>query len=170
MTGDSAGGHLSLLVSSILNNENLIHHLDLPKPDLKIRATCLNHAVPYTDIAGRLEGHPILTKYVGQPGLIRILYGKNYKSDVFYNLLASPDKYINKDSELPKLFILTSEADNRYFYQSKKLHEYLETLGIKHKYFNEKSNEAGHVYNVIYPRNLLGMKANTLIDEFFKNN
>ena len=97
LTGDSAGGHLSLLVSSILNNENLIHHLDLPKPDLKIRATCLNHAVPYTDIAGRLEGHPILTKHVAQPGLIRILYGKNYKSDVFYNLLASPDKYINKD-------------------------------------------------------------------------
>ena len=170
LTGDSAGGHLALLVCSILNNETLLHQLDLPKLDLKISAACLNHAVPYTDIAGRLDNHPILTKYVGQPGLIRILYGKNFKHDVFYKLLANPTLYINKDSKLCPILILTSEADSRYYYQSKMLHDYFDFINIKHEFINEKNEKAYHVFNVLYPKNELGCKNNLLIDDFFKSN
>lgn len=169
LTGDSAGGHLALLTAVLLRNKKLAESLSLEEIDLKIDALCLNHAVPFTNIAGRIDGHKIISKLVANPGLKRMLYGKNFKKNKWYKLLVSPSLYINKDTDLPRLMILTSKQDVRYYYQSQMLHDLLKNNKIEHEYLNDLHRDAFHVYNIIYPESIIGTDTNNKISEFFKN-
>ena len=169
ITGDSAGGHLALVTSLILNNKELAEELGLKIPSFTVKATLLNHAVPYTDIIGDLRGRPYLSKFVGRPGIKRILYGRHYNKDKWYKKLATPVTYLKSDTKLPKLIVVTSTADIEYGYQSKMLHELMEKVGIQHEYHCSQEKDAIHVYNSLLPYTIIGKEVNDIIDNFFKN-
>ena len=168
LTGDSAGGHLALVVSKLLKDKVLAKHLNFDVPNIDISSLCINHPVPYTDIAGRVENHKILTKLVAKPGLNRILYGKNYKNSSLFKYLKNPTVYINKEGDIPPLFLITSTADKTYYYQSKMLHDYLDSINYEHEYYCEQDETATHVFNLLVPEAELSNKVNNMIANFFK--
>jgi acetyl esterase/lipase len=167
LTGDSAGGHLALVVSKLLNDPVLANELGLKIPNFIVKGALLNHAVPFTDIAGKIVGHPFLSM-VAIPGVREILYGKKYKKDIWYKKLASPYTYINKDTKLPKLIVITSKADELYYYQSEMLKKLFDDNSVDFEYHCSDHKDAWHVYNSILPYTEIGIEANDKIDQFFK--
>ena len=168
ITGDSAGGHLALVVSKILNDKALADELGLKLPSFEVKASLLNHPVPFTTVAGILPGRKITSKLVSVPGVKRALYGKNYKKDIWFQKLADPYVYINKDDKLPKFIVVTSENDHLYYYQSVMLKELFEKEEIDFEFSSTKDKDACHVYNSILPYTEIGIEANNKIDNYFK--
>lgn len=166
--GDSAGGHLSLLFGVLNNNKDIADKLNLEQIDIEIKHLMLIHPVPYLTLAATLEGHKILTKYVTIPGFLRMMFGKDYKNDLWYKTIKDPTDYINKDTKLPKIILITSTEDYQYYYQSVMFNKYLNSLNIDHYFLHSNEKNTPHVYNVLYPDIEPGLSTNNKIVEILK--
>ncbi len=168
LTGDSAGGQLSLL-TYIINNSNLLNILNLNRLDINISGLILNHSVCDIEEAANLEDSKLLSKYVAIPGMKRLLYGKKYKNDLFCKLTINPTKYIFKDTKLPPILLISSKGDKEYYKQTLTLFDYLKSLDKEVYLYFEEDENAEHVYNVTNPNSKLGDKCNKEIVKFIKN-
>lgn len=165
LTGDSAGGQLALLSYIINERTDLREIFNVDKINFNIKGLILNHSVCNLDLAAKLRGHRLLSKYVSIPGLLRMLYGKGYKNKEIYQKTADPKKYIYKETKLPKILIISSLGDKEYKYQSDILVSLLNEKGKDCFYYLEQS-DAEHVFNIARPNSEEGIKCNLEIINF----
>ena len=168
LTGDSAGGHLALL-SYVAATSDLYKKLGLEEVEIDVNSLVLNHPVPYLSIAGNFNGHKLASMLVARKGMIRQILGKHYKKNPIYKYALDPTYYIDKDTKLPKVMIITSEGDRDFCYQSKMLSEFLSSLGHKNLLYVEGENSP-HVFNILYPQKEDSLKCNRRIKEFYEEN
>ena len=168
LTGDSAGGHLALL-SYVAATSDLYKKLGLEEVEIDVNSLVLNHPVPYLSIAGNFNGHKLASMLVARKGMIRQILGKHYKKNPIYKYALDPTYYIDKNTKLPKVMIITSEGDRDFCYQSKMLSEFLSSLGHKNLLYVEGENSP-HVFNILYPQKEDSLKCNRRIKEFYEEN
>ncbi|MDR1806109.1 MAG: alpha/beta hydrolase [Clostridium sp.] len=163
LTGDSAGGHLSSLVTAINTNPKALALYGLEQLPFEIRGICINHGVPDLHNA-KLAGKAVLREYE------RFWFGKNPKSNPIYykssvTELADPVTY-------PPALVLTSKADNLYR-NSVQLIDFFDAGGYRYESYIPDKKAAGgkllgHVFNVLYPNWAEGVAANRAMTDFFK--
>lgn len=166
LTGDSAGALLCLLFVIINNNEMMLKELNLKKININIDYLILNHSVCYIKDAANLANHKILAKYVAIPGICRMLYGKDYKNDYLYNNTYEAELYINKETKLPKILLISSKGDKDFFNLTIKLYNLLKEKNKDVTLYLETDYKAIHVFNIIEPYSNLGLKCNNYLLDF----
>ena len=139
ITGDSAGGHMALLISELLENNELATSLNLPICDLKPICTLVN--CPAYDYSTLGEG-------IMSDSARRRMFGKNISEE--YMKKFSPKTYID-DFKLP-LFLSSCKNDFIGF-ESQKLDEDMKKKDNFYKYCFIDSDNPGvdHVHNVSKP-------------------
>ena len=140
LTGDSAGGHISLLIAEAISDQEFAKQLGYDFNNVKIDAVLVNS--PAYDFAKL--GRDRLTK----SGLKR-MFGPRF-DDEELNKLISPKEHI-KSLNMP-IFVSTSKLDF-IREQPLMLKEDLERLNLLHGFIDIYSDDklAIHVHNVIYP-------------------
>lgn len=160
ITGDSAGGMLTLLCTAIATSEKLQDVYKVGKLPYSIRAIAPEFPSVYLHMG--MEGHdPIMLEYG------RILLGpKGLKNPV--SGYASIEDYMDY-ADYPPIYLLTA-TDCQYNYQAKKLHAALSERGVEHEYKEfvpDQGEKLGHVYNVLYPHREKGREMTRGITDFF---
>lgn len=164
MTGDSAGGELTFLYNSVINNQELKKIYKL-KYDIKMKGIALNHAACYVKELGEVENHKIYSK-IGLYGMKTMFFGRFYKLRKTFKFSEPPK--IGK--ELPPTLILTSTGDKGLSPQSIKLDKDLTKMNVNHEYFCLDNDDCEHVFNILFPSKKESIEFNNKIIEFFNKN
>ena len=158
LTGDSAGGHLSTLVTAISVEPALLSLYSVKKLSFTIKAVAATHTAP--DVCRKMFGLKPIDKEIR-----RMLFGRKpetnllfYKSTIYS--AAKPETY-------PPVLVVSSEADQLYPH-SVKLIGYLEEKGFRYETaIAEPDPKSGHVFNVTYPDREDGRLMNDRIAAYF---
>ena len=155
ITGDSAGGHLALLLSMAMENPELADKFGYTFPDIKLVATLING--PVFDFVHL--GDDLLSN----SGKKRII-GPSYKNEEALKLL-SPDQYID-DFKGP-LFLSTCKQDF-LLSESLKLKAAMEKKDniFKFVFIDSDEKHVGHVHNVIWPDHPRSIEVNDQMADF----
>lgn len=163
LTGDSAGAQLSLLFMAM----GLQELFEVTPVNIHFSAMALTHPVCWIDQAATLPNQDWLSNNIAKPGLLRMIFGKNYKKDPIAQASMNPECYIKEGMKLPPVMIVTSSGDDVFSYQAFKLKRFLERMGFQNTMFYEEDKHAEHVYNVNRPFAGLAEKCNSAMMEFF---
>lgn len=148
LTGDSAGGQLSLYSAVLMQSEELRTTFQVADAGLDIDALLLTSPVPYMKNGGPLS---IYTK---------ILWGENYKDKPTYQFMDA-DEIIDY-AQLPPTYLITSSGDSLANAQTHKTAELLESKGVKtviKDYDAVDGKKLPHVFSVLFPFDEIGMEA-----------
>ena len=159
LTGDSAGGHISLLLAELLNNEGLSKKLGLKIEGLNFDAVLVNCPVYMYEIFA--DDNAILNKN----GIKRI-FGPKYLGEDGYKELYSPHTHI-EDIKIP-VFISTCKRDFLR-HHSLALNEDLDKLNnVKHYFIDIDSDDklVDHVHNVVEPDLEVSIEVNQKMIDF----
>ncbi|MCM1113861.1 MAG: alpha/beta hydrolase [Clostridium sp.] len=140
LTGDSAGGQLSLYSAVLMQSAELRETFNVDNVNLDIDALLLTSPVPYMKSGGPLS---IYTK---------ILWGENYKEKNTYNFM-DIDEIIDY-AQLPPTYLITSSGDFLANTQTHKTAELLESKGTKtviKDYDEVNGKKLPHVFSVLSP-------------------
>ncbi|MGN0532910.1 MAG: alpha/beta hydrolase [Eubacterium sp.] len=145
LTGDSAGGQLSLYSSVLLQSAELGEIFQVPRVKLDIDALLLTSPVAYMK-QGALS---VYTK---------ALWGKDYKDKPTYSYM-NFDEIIDYAKELPPVYLITSSGDALAHSQTLQTAELLKSKGVDatlrdYDKFNGKS--LPHVFSVLEPFDEIG--------------
>lgn len=145
LTGDSAGGQLSLYSSVLLQSTELREIFQVPRVKLNIDALLLTSPVAYMK-QGALS---VYTK---------TLWGKDYKDKPTYSYM-NFDEIIDYAKELPPVYLITSSGDTLAHSQTLQTAELLKSKGVEatlrdYDKFNGKS--LPHVFSVLEPFDEIG--------------
>lgn len=161
LTGDSAGGHLALLIGAVLGSEHLQEYFGVKKISAsigKIAASC-----PAFD--GWLVYHSndrmtMLSKAA--------LFGQEPVDQTYINNI-SIDKLLDQ-CRFPDMFLLTTPSDELLYSETKRLHEIFVQNNIRHTYkeYVGQENKLEHVFNVLYPEYEESVAANMDILAYFR--
>ena len=158
LTGDSAGGHISLLIAEAISDKQFANELGYDFNNVKIDCVLVNS--PAYDFVNL--GRESLTK----SGLKR-MFGPRY-NDEQLNKLISPKEHI-ESLNMP-IFVSTSKLD---FIRTEtmKLKQDLGRLNLLHEFIDIDSDDqlAIHVHNVIYPDTEESIKVNVAMMGFINN-
>ncbi len=165
LTGDSAGGQLILLYTAILKRDDLKKIYSI-NSTFNIKALALNHATPYIKSLGIIPNNKLASN-IFSFGLLKMLLGKNFKKSKYFNNVEPND--ILTSSFSPSL-IISSSGDKAFSYQSKRLKEDMDQIGIKNKLLFSNNEKAIHVFNVLYPNIEESKEFNKEIISWFKEN
>lgn len=168
LTGDSAGAQLGLLAWKINRSKKLQTLFGVEPVDISFKCMAFNHGVCFMERAGRLPDNPRLSRLVAEPGLQRIVYGKNYKKSECYSLTYSPSAYLTQDDDLPPVLLISGRGDRIYSYQTLLLKDFLESIGANCELYFEESENAGHVFNIVAANSAEGQECNRRLAEFFR--
>lgn len=164
LMGDSAGGHISLMLDLILHYEDIRNYYDIKSiPNLDIKCIALNSTM--YDFEGLI---PFGLKYVTKRNLKRVLGKGCFDED--YISKNSPRYYVKKGYKFSPLLNTTSYND-MFNFQSLRLKKDAEKFSLNVKTFIETSpkKEIGHVYNHFLFTDE-GEKCNNLMIKFFLDN
>ena len=154
MTGDSAGGHLSLLLSIAMQDKKVAKSINVNLPELPLIGTVV--ACPVYDYAA-IGVDSIMSN------ALRRMKGPKYK-DVEHMKKYSANTYISYN-KLP-LFVSTAKYD---FIRSESL-KLNEDMKDKEGYvfvdINSMCKKVDHVHNVIRPKLKESIEVNNAIDKF----
>lgn len=140
LTGDSAGGHLALLINAINQNEDLQKLYEVVPFNIKFKMMNLEHPVPFLKEIFNAKG----TK-IAHVCLMSAFFGRRYKKKaLYYN--SSLDDVINK-STYPFISIVSS-SDDGFKNQTIKTYEELKKHGVNVN-FKMYENEP-HVFEVSF--------------------
>lgn len=167
LTGDSAGAQLALLCFAINQDEQLQEVFEVRPVRLRFSCLVLTHPVCWIDKAGRLPGSSFISNKISIPGLLRMMYGKEYEDSLIYQYSCNPEFFITEDMDFPPIMIVSSQGDEVFKYQAFLLQKFLNEKGINNTLYYEDDNQAEHVYNVNQPFAYLAEKCNRAIMEFF---
>jgi acetyl esterase len=167
LTGDSAGGHLALLIATINSNQKLADIYHVKRLPIKFSGLTLNHPAPFLNEIGTIKDHKFLS-IIERYGFRRLAFGSLYRfSPVYRN--SSADQIL-KGSELPPILIVTSRGDTSFFSQSLRLDQLLRSENVPHTMYIEKNESCGHVFNISYPDTEEAKACNFEILEFYSEN
>lgn len=169
LTGDSAGAQLALLAYCTNQNRELQKLFSVTPVNLYVKGLILNHGVCYLNEAATIPDKELLSRRFLIPGLLNMLYGENYSRSPLYNRTSEPSSYIDSDTVLPPILLITSQGDKFFSYQTLRLYHYLQSLGNDCELYFENDKEANHVFNVAYPDSDAGKKCNDNILRFIKD-
>ncbi len=170
LTGDSAGGQLSLLILSILQSEELRKIYKIGVLPFDIKAACLCNPVVYIKDLDFLDGHKHLNNGC-KDTFLALLCGNDYKKE--RNVIFSHTDFTDVVKEvgvLPPLMITTSKGDTAFYGQAKRLSDELSSKGFNCEFYSLDDPTFTHVYNVTDPTDERSIDINRRIDEFFKKN
>ena len=158
LTGDSAGGHISLLLAEAISDQEFAKQLGYEFNKVKIEGVLVNSpAYDFNNL-----GREILTK----SGLKR-MFGPRY-NDEELNKLISPKEHI-LSLNMP-IFVSTSKLD---FLRAEPLalKADLERLNKTHQFIDIDSDnkKADHVHNVVHPDIEESIKVNQMMMDFINN-
>ena len=161
LVGDSAGGHLCMMLDILLKDKNVQEYYKLKDvPNIKIRGIALNSTM--YDYQGVVAQAKSLLFKKG----CRWMFSNKYLDNDFVNMNSPRFHYRNGFKPAP-LFASTSTHD---FFRSQtlRLKRDADELGIDLTYLFESSpkKEIGHVYNHFVFKDE-GLKCNELMEEFF---
>lgn len=166
LTGDSAGAQLSLLVWAINQQPELQKLFEVEPVSFHVRCLCLTHPVCFLNTAATVPGNKYLTQ-IGREGLLRILFGEDWKNSEIYQAVHSPEQYLSRDLKMPPILVMTSQGDSCYRDQSIMLERMLSDLGADVSFYYEPDKKAVHVFNIDNPETSLARRFNGAILEFF---
>ncbi len=163
--GDSAGGHLSGLVTCIQLDSNLQMLYDVTPVSFPIRAIGMSHGVPKAGAgsAGKGKLGKMIDNKVGQ-----MIHGMQPSKSPLLGKIAFEDTCRGLD--IPPIFLVSCEKDGLHT-QTLELAEYLKQNNIEHEllYWDKaKSPKLKHVFNVTNPEWPESIESNTAMTEFFK--
>ncbi len=159
ITGDSAGGHIALLLAEALSDPGFAKELGYDFNNIKIEVALVNS--PVYDFAA------IGDEFLTEKAMIR-MFGPHY-NDEKLNKLVSPKEHL--DSLNMPLFVSTCKNDFLRG-ESLKLKEDLELLKKDHQFIDIDSDEknVNHVHNVVYPELKESIQVNNAMIDFIMNN
>lgn len=169
LTGDSAGAQLSLLFMAVNQDPELQALFEVEPVNLNITALALTHPVCWIDQAATLPNQSWLSDNIAKPGLLRMVFGKNYKKDPIAQASMNPERYITKKTKLPPVLLVTSSGDDVFSYQAFRLKRFLDRHGFQNTMYYEEDKHAEHVYNVNRPFAKLAEKCNRAMTDFFSH-
>lgn len=151
LTGDSAGGQLTVYSAALLQSEKLREVFDVVDVNLQPSALLLTSPVSY------MNNGSAFSMYT------KILWGTDYKDKPTY-------EYMNLDQiidyvQLPPTYLITSSGDTLAHSQTLQAAELLESKGVQTKladYGKVDGKKQVHVFSVLYPFDTAGV---TAIDE-----
>lgn len=129
ISGDSAGGHLSMVTINCQNHPEYREHLGLPDVDIKIKGAILN--CPAIDFEGKIINLPVIRTMTYH--CTGIKHYKKLKSEYeYYNEL---QVFLGVEKPFPRLFLNNGIQDVFTNGGSKKLRKALEAKDIPYEYF-----------------------------------
>jgi len=158
LTGDSAGGQLSLYSAVLMQSEELRSTFGTVNPALDIDALLLTSPVAYMKSGGPLS---IYTK---------ILWGENYKNKPTYDFMDANE--IIDFAKLPPTYLVTSSGDSLANKQTHRLAELLESRGVEtvlKDYDAVNGKKLPHVFSVLFPFDEAGTETIDQATAFFNN-
>ena len=159
LTGDSAGGQLSVYSAVLLQSPELREIFNTVDADMDLTALVLTSPVPYMNSKEPLS---VYTK---------ILWGKNYKDKSTYNYM-NLDEIIDYAHDLPPTYLITSSGDSLAHDQTVKAYELLESKGVKCEladYGKVDGKKLAHVFSVLNPYDEAGKTAINKAIEFYRD-
>ncbi|OZG69492.1 alpha/beta hydrolase [Bifidobacterium eulemuris] len=161
VTGDSAGGHLTLLTALTASSPALREYYGVRADEWRIRAVAVS--CPASDLRGDWSQAETSFRLLGS-----LLFDEPRK-DAEYARMASIE-YVLPMGELPPTFILTTPDDALLYAHTRRLHEVLDKRGVAHRYREYHAQNRAklqHVFNVTNPEWPESRRANTDILTFF---
>jgi len=162
LTGDSAGGHLSLLTAMAQNSEKLQAIYNIKRKGLHIHAVAVTCPVAllHKMVAGKDWPLSFLRLWIFGP--------RPMKNPIIH--FAGVDDIITLGT-LPETIIVTTKGDKNFYPYSVALDTLLTEHQVKHvfKTYEPQVNHLDHVFNVLYPNYIESMQANDDIAAFFKS-
>ncbi|MFZ0530485.1 MAG: alpha/beta hydrolase [Propionicimonas sp.] len=159
VTGDSAGGHLTLLLAAIEHSPSLQEYFGVRSRGLKGFAV----SCPVFDMQPVLEGQNWVYKMIRR----NIPHTTAQELDLLAHVSIPA---IIDDCDFPEVFILTTPTDTMFHIEARRLHELLTGRELRHEYkqYESVSNKLDHVFNVAYPDYIESVEANDDICTYFK--
>lgn len=162
VSGDSAGGHYSLLVGAVQHSPCLQKYFGVaPIASMKgVAASC-----PMTEIRSAKEKNDMTNRFLRK----NTLHSGRVHDDIFIDNVSIP--YLLDKCDFPEVFILTTPTDPLLYEETKRLHETLEAKGIRHHYreYTSEERKLGHVFNVVDPEFPESVQANEDILAYFRS-
>lgn len=155
LTGDSSGGHLSLLFTALQTNPELQEMLKCGAAPFPLRGTAVT-----CPVASFVDNDIV-------SAVFRNLAGRIYSDHE--KLMYSHNGFI--DENFPGVCIVTTDTDIPIHFASANIHKHLETAGIDHPYRSLKgrSHTLRHVFNVLQPDWEESLEANRFILDYFES-
>lgn len=162
LLGDSAGGHIALLVDLIFHSKELQAKFNIKKlPNVNIKCIALNSTM--YDFASLMK---IAKKYLSKKD-IKKLFSKNCFSEGYMDNV-SPRTYIKNGYKISPLFASSAYKD-MFLDQTLKLKSDVKKYNLDAEFLIETTTDKriGHVYNhFVYEGK--GLKCNQAMTSFFK--
>ena len=164
LTGDSAGGHLTGLVTCIQLSPQLQRIYSVQPVGFAIRAIAISHGVcNVTDFgASGLQGWLVARE------MRQMLYGKRGKHAPWYGHASFHETAAGLD--LPPVLVISSEPDG-FFAQSKALAQCLQSMGVAHEtkfWPRDQGERLGHVFPILFPDWPESVQTNQQMIAFFR--
>ena len=165
LTGDSAGGHICLMLDILLHSKEAQKYYGIDKvPNVDIKGIAVNSTMyDYNQVAKEAK------KYLSKKGC-RWMLSNSYLDEEFIKM-NNPRYYYKNGYQMPPLFASTSYHDF-FNSQTTKLKRDSDELKFPLDYLFEASlnKEIGHVYNHFCFENEEGKRCNQrMLDFFYKN-
>ena len=153
LTGDSSGGHLSLLYTAVQTRPDLQEYFKVTAPAVKIKGTALT-----CPVGSVLDPDIVSTAFRNLAGR---LYDTKGKMNISYQGFA--------DETYPEVCIVTTDTDVPIHTNSEAVHKWLDFKGVapQYKSFEGKTHKLAHVFNVLHPDWEESIEANQFILDFF---
>ena len=154
LTGDSSGGHLSLLYTAVQTRPDLQEYFKVTAPEVKVRGTAVT-----CPVGSFLDPDIVSTAFRNLAGR---LYDTKGKMNISYQGFA--------DETYPEVCIVTTDTDVPIHTNSEAVHKWLDFKGVAHQYksFEGKTHKLAHVFNVLHPDWEESIEANQFILDFFE--
>lgn len=162
VSGDSGGGHYTLLVAAVQNSNYLQSYFGVTPVAHGIRGIAAS--CPMTELRSAKEQNDMTSRFLRK----NALHSGRVNDDTFIDNVSFPA--ILDKCAFPHIFLLTTPTDPLLYTASRTLHEQLDARGIQHVYreYTSAERELGHVFNVVNPEFPESIAANEEILEYFK--
>ena len=161
MMGDSAGGHLNLIVNAINNSDELQSYFGVTKLPFDIKCIVANHPAPF--IHSPIKDPKFDRVYKN------ICYGRGYTKSMIYKYASIKNfgKFLNKNTEI---LIITSVDDRVVREQAFDCAKLLKKLNVPYDFYDETRGTSWHVYNVTQPFRDISLECNNYMENFIRRN
>lgn len=163
VSGDSGGGHYSLLVAAVQNSSYLQNYFGVAPVETGIKGIAAS--CPMTELHSAVSQNDMTSRFLRK----NALHSGRDKDTIFVNNVSFPT--VLDHCTFPEIFLLTTPTDQELHGASKTLHQQLTERGIAHVYreYTSQERDLGHVFNVVNPEYPESVSANQEMLDYFKS-